>query len=964
MTARTRIAIALLLFCGLPTAEGRAQKPRSVPTAPATLQELDSEYRRERSRLLRAGASDTGSASMPTTEIVARIVSVIPDSASPGTLVSIFVTGIDLTKASAVHVHFDSIEAEYHVLDSAAMEVTVPELPAGATPSITARGTGWATSGYSDFVALPRRGQPTAAPRTLAWAAATALLLAFGVGAYFVRQRRKLEQILDAKSVAHQDRVDDLLWRVEQEFGQSESEAARFFVEAAESLVPAPPDELIDALVRGECVLFAGPGASADSGLPTRLQLIASLISQVDEATASRVRRALDGADPSAAADIIAGRLPRASLHNLLQRAYAENERGISTVHRKLGQLPFGSAFTTNYDTQIEQAFATRTPIALSIANTNGMSDALRPEQFVVVHLYGDLTDADSFLFVPDELQAALFHNPTFAKLLITELSAKTWLFIGTSIEGINGLLSAIPERQLGIRTHFALVPYRRDWEVQEERLSARNITLLGFNPTPGFPEVAQFVDALTTEYKERRSRTKDIVDSPVAMARLRSLQLNNIGPFRQLTVDFTSRWTVVLGNNGSGKSTILRAIALAFCGDDISARAAAERLLRIGETTGSIEMTFDDVSYRTYLTRDLSGITVKSAQFTPTQRGTAAVLGFPPLRGFSVRDPVGAAPTGTSQASIADVLPLLNGGVDTRMDSLKQWLVNVEVNAQDGGGITPAEATRNTRLRENFFRIMRELSPGTQVEFGRVDRRSWKVFVETPDGSVHLDQVSQGMSSLLGWVGTSLQRMYEMWPDEEHPEHGPAIFLVDEIDAHLHPEWQQVLVRLLSQNFPYSQFIATTHSSLVVAGMKSAEVLIARRDENDATQLSVTTAPIELEGLRADQILTSPLFGLATTRSLDTLDDINQLSMLAGKQNLTDDDQAELARLEAKVKDLLVMGETPLQRRIEEAVRTAVDNALNEMPVHHPSALHSAAKLEMQRQLEGLFEREAPASV
>jgi len=940
----------------------RLSAPRA-PNADSALRAFDSTYSRQRQRLLRSGILGRVLDTTRAEEINPHIISIGPPSAPPGDHVLIVLGNSRLDAASATaHVHFDSLEVKGEVIDSITIDVTVPAMASGSLPAISVVGKGWVTPSYYGFTVAPSF-QP---PRPARLSSSGGWIILFGVvlvgvlaagWVYFTLQRRKFQRISETSSRAHGEQVDKLLLRIEQQFGQTETEAERLFTTDVEAFTPEVPPELVDAVARGECVLFAGPGVSVDSGYPTRLQLLASLITRLDDATASRVRRALEGADPNAAADIIAGRLPRAKLLALLQEAYGEGNPTPGKLHQRLSQLAFSSAFTTNFDDLLEKAFAERNPVVLSIANASSMSEALKPDQFVVVRLYGDLTSHESFLFVPDELQAALFHNPTFAKLLITELSSKTWLFVGASIDGIAGLLSAVPERQLGGRTHYALVPFRRDWELQEDRLRARSIRLLGFTPTAGFPEVLTFVDSLISQVKERRGKAPTQELASPRTARLRNVSLSNIGPFRELDLDFNSQWTVILGNNGSGKSTVLRALALAFCGDDIGARAAAERLLRIGETNGSIEMTFDDVVYRTYLTRDLSGVAVKSAQFTPVQRSTAAVMGFPPLRGFSVRDPVGAAPTGSSQASIADVLPLLTSAVDTRMDSLKQWLVNIEVNSQENGDVTAAQAAKYGKLRDHFFTVVRELSPGTQVRFGKLDRRTWKVFVETPDGSVHLDQVSQGMSSLLGWVGTSLQRMYEIWPDVELPEHCPAIFLVDEVDAHLHPEWQQVLVRLLSKHFPNAQFIATTHSPLVVAGMKPQEVLIARRDDLDATQISVTHAPMELEGLRADQLLTSPLFGLATTRSLGTLTDIDRLSMLAGKTKLTDGERMELAKLEDKVNAIVTVGETPLQRRIEDAVRKAVDEALSTTDVPQPAALSAAAQLEMRRQLNELFD-------
>ena len=75
----------------------------------------------------------------------------------------------------------------------------------------------------------------------------------------------------------------------------------------------------------------------------------------------------------------------------------------------------------------------------------------------------------------------------------------------------------------------------------------------------------------------------------------------------------------------------------------------------------------------------------------------------------------------------------------------------------------------------------------------------------------------------------------------------------------------------LVKKRFPNLQIIATTHSPLLVAGMGRDEVRIVFRSDEDRSKLNIIEPPLEFEGMRADQILTSPLFGLATTRGSGT---------------------------------------------------------------------------------------------
>jgi hypothetical protein len=129
-------------------------------------------------------------------------------------------------------------------------------------------------------------------------------------------------------------------------------------------------------------------------------------------------------------------------------------------------------------------------------------------------------------------------------------------------------------------------------------------------------------------------------------------------------------------------------------------------------------------------------------------------------------------------------------------------------------------------------------------------------------------------MTSLIGWVGILLQRLYEVYGTDEDPKQRYALVLMDEIDAHLHPAWQQSLIGELSTIFPNVQFVATTHSPLIVGGMRPEQILRFARDEDQ----KVVAYKVEEEMTigRADQILTSDLFGLQSTFALN--DDLDAL--------------------------------------------------------------------------------------
>jgi len=213
---------------------------------------------------------------------------------------------------------------------------------------------------------------------------------------------------------------------------------------------------------------------------------------------------------------------------------------------------------------------------------------------------------------------------------------------------------------------------------------------------------------------------------------------------------------------------------------------------------------------------------------------------------------------------------------------------VNVQTRV-DSSATSAEDAARAQQMRDTFFRIMNELSPGLEVGFHHVDTKTWRVMVLTQDGVISIDQLSQGMISLLGWVGALLHRMYEIYSTSTLPEREPGLLLVDEISAHMHPEWEYAMVPLIRSNFPNLQVIATTHSPLVVANSRQGEVLHLCRIGGE---VSVEKLAISFEGLRADQVLTGPAFRLPTTLDPETAKLREEYATLLGKVRNTDEEE------------------------------------------------------------------------
>lgn len=174
--------------------------------------------------------------------------------------------------------------------------------------------------------------------------------------------------------------------------------------------------------------------------------------------------------------------------------------------------------------------------------------------------------------------------------------------------------------------------------------------------------------------------------------------------------------------------------------------------------------------------------------------------------------------------------------------------------------------------------------------------------YIFEKDGSkIPFNALSDGYRAFLGWVGDLLFHIEKTCPKGKKLVDNQGIVLIDEIDLHLHPEWQMKILPLLANALPNIQFFVTTHSPLVVGSIEWQNIIYLKTDED------LVSTPVREKratyGLDSDQILVSELFGLKTTRIDSVADRIRILSFKAS--NGDSSARKELMELMSKGKAL-----------------------------------------------------------
>ncbi|MGB6128682.1 MAG: AAA family ATPase [Psychrilyobacter sp.] len=110
---------------------------------------------------------------------------------------------------------------------------------------------------------------------------------------------------------------------------------------------------------------------------------------------------------------------------------------------------------------------------------------------------------------------------------------------------------------------------------------------------------------------------------------------------------------------------------------------------------------------------------------------------------------------------------------------------------------------------------------------------------------------------------------------------------VIDELDAHIHPEWQLMIKKTLCKMFPKLQFIITTHSPHIISSAEAGEVIIMNKDSRNATlepsskSYSGWSTDNILEDIMAVNNLENKKYNLLINRALDSVESKNSTKLL-----------------------------------------------------------------------------------
>jgi len=404
----------------------------------------------------------------------------------------------------------------------------------------------------------------------------------------------------------------------------------------------------------------------------------------------------------------------------------------------------------------------------------------------------------------------------------------------------------------------------------------------------------------------------------------LKQIILKNIRGFSEVNFDLSrsdgryAGWTVFTGDNGSGKSTLLKAIAVGLVGKDAyrALQPSFNRWIRdgVGGDESFIQLEIvrckdDDALVETgrapsaefpakiVLKNGGKEIILQAAtpsgkphKYSTPERTIWSLdahgwfsCGYGPFRRV-----FGASPEATRQM----VAPTTERFVTMFQEAaslaeVDQWL----------RGLKHKELENKAAEREQLALVMEllrdDLMPN-QISVDRVD--SDGLWLRDRNGAqLAWGEMSDGYRAaaalladivrhLIGTYG--LENLTEKTLEGKTAIKRSGVVLIDEIDAHLHPEWQRVIGFWLKRHFPNIQFLVTTHSPIICQAADPNGLFVLPEPGSDSRPRPLTDEEYtKVIASRPDTILLTPAFGLENTRSPRAVEARAKLAKLEAKK-------------------------------------------------------------------------------
>lgn len=335
---------------------------------------------------------------------------------------------------------------------------------------------------------------------------------------------------------------------------------------------------------------------------------------------------------------------------------------------------------------------------------------------------------------------------------------------------------------------------------------------------------------------------------------KIKKLKIEGVGGIRNLDLSFNSNMNLLCGPNGIGKTTILETIAHIFSNGytNILKRNVNSEISKIiAEIDNDGTLLNKEVQFDTFVPE-------KHTNIQGFYQFTSGIISLKTTRTFQYQS-LQSVTKDSNKENNTLWSEAING---INLTDIKNWFVNRYLYSAHEGALT-SEQLKNYELAKSCFSFLNE-----NYIFSKVDASSNEIMIKTPSGEIYYEYLSSGFKSIISILfGIIKEIEFRFKEPRINAEDFKGIILIDEIELHLHPEWQEKIVDVLLKTFPHAQFFASTHSPHVIQTAKSNQIIALGNENNNVIQRQMPITQFGFQGWTIEEVLTD-VMGMPNLRT------------------------------------------------------------------------------------------------
>lgn len=393
---------------------------------------------------------------------------------------------------------------------------------------------------------------------------------------------------------------------------------------------------------------------------------------------------------------------------------------------------------------------------------------------------------------------------------------------------------------------------------------------------------------------------------------RIESLEINKIGPFKYLRIEFPkcsdtekAELHVLTGGNGTGKSTILE--SLIFPVEILKSKnSVLRKCWNLNNNNTSLILKYTNrESFAAFGNegdlQELNQSQRLNSYFNKTQQIVESLyeIAFFAYSGYRKVETINIQ--GIQEIQEHPLQDAHNFYLSINPQNFIQWLVNVQTRELIAKG--RGDSQKATKYRSTIEIIEKALGEiiDSEVKFD-LEEEPLGVKIKVDGQTLNFDQLPDGLKSMVSWMGDLLMRMERLkWVNDTPVLERNFILLLDEIEVHLHPAWQRKILPVVQKLFKNAQIFISTHSPFVVGSVDGAWV--HRFEKKDGYSV-LAGPPILSEDAKSYDYILEEIFGVKERFGVEIERKLQDFQALKASF-LAEQRQEDAIRLHQLVKEL-----------------------------------------------------------